>query len=92
MARNPTDGETTPQNVLATPDGGIWVVDLATHKVVLRHPVPGKVSNIQVSQDPKPLVYVNGDEGAMWVLEGDTLETKHDVKRAGGGALFVAAQ
>lgn len=68
----------------------IWVADMVTHKVVLRHAVPGKVSNIQVSQDPKPLVYVNGQDGKVWILDGDTLETKHDLERAGGGALFVA--
>jgi len=69
----------------------IWIVDLAKHKVVLRHPTPGKVSNIQVSQEGKPLVYVNGGDGKAWVLEGDTLETKYTLDHAGGGALFLGA-
>jgi len=68
----------------------VWVVDLAKHKVVLRHPTPGKVSNIQVSQEGKPLVYVDGGEGKVWVLEGDTLETKYTLDHGGSGALFFS--
>lgn len=71
------------------PGEEIWVVDIATRKVIARHPTPGKVGNIQVSQEANPQVYVAGQEGRVWILDGATLETKYNLERAGGGALFV---
>ena len=67
----------------------IWVVDGATHKVLGRHPTPGKVTNIQVSQEAKPVVYVSGGEGKIWMLDGETMESKTDLDRVGGGTLYV---
>jgi methylamine dehydrogenase heavy chain len=72
------------------PGEEIWVVDIATRKVISRHPTPGKVGNIQVSQEATPQVYVSGgQDGRVWILDGTTLETKYNLERAGGGALFV---
>ena len=70
------------------PGAEVWVVDLATHKVVQRHSTPGKAMNIQVSQEASPLVYLSGDM-KVWVLDGATLESKKTIEHTGGGTLFV---
>lgn len=67
----------------------IWVVDMASHKVVARHATPGKVTSIQVSQEATPLVYVSGDSARTWILDGATLEPKYTLEHTGGGNLFV---
>jgi methylamine dehydrogenase heavy chain len=67
----------------------IWVLDGATHKLIGRHKTPGKVTNIEVSQDANPLVFLSGREGKTWVLEGDTFKEKHSIERSGGGNLYV---
>ena len=68
----------------------IWTVDLATHKVLARHATPGKVGNIQVSQEATPLVFVSGGpEGKVWILDGETMEEKHNLEHTGGGSLYV---
>jgi methylamine dehydrogenase heavy chain len=67
----------------------IWVVDGASHKVLSRHATPGKVTSIQVSQEAKPMVYVGGGEGKVWMLDGETMESKSDIERVGGGSMYV---
>jgi len=68
----------------------IWELDGATHTLISRHPAPGKVTTIQVSQEGRSLVYVGDDDGAVWILDGETLKTKRMIERIGGGNLFVA--
>jgi methylamine dehydrogenase heavy chain len=67
-------------------EGGeeIWVVDLASHKIIARHKAPAKIANIQVSQEAKPLIYVTAPDGKLMILDEDASDTKRSVERAGG--------
>jgi len=75
-------------------EGGdeIWVLDGENHKLIGRHRAPGKFNNIQVSQEANPLVYVNGSDNKVFILDGETFETKHSLDRGGSGTIFVPDQ
>jgi methylamine dehydrogenase heavy chain len=70
----------------------IWVLDGENHKLIGRHSVPGKFNNIQVSQEANPLVYVTGRDNKIFILDGETFETKHSLDRGGSGTIFVPDQ
>ncbi len=74
------------------PGDEIWKVDLATHKVVKRHKLKTPVDNIEVTQDDKPLLFVNEGKGKTWVLDADTMEDKRSMEHAGGGVIAVLEQ
>ncbi|WP_164157354.1 amine dehydrogenase large subunit [Sandarakinorhabdus rubra] len=67
----------------------IWVVNMATRKVVKRVPIKNRAGNIAVSQDDKPLIFLTGgeEEGEAVVLDALTFEEKHKLKRAGSGVI-----
>ena len=68
----------------------IWDLDLATHKVVKRRPLKMPANNIEVSQDAKPLLFVNDKEGTVYVLDAKTMEEKRKIEKAGQGIIMVA--
>jgi len=70
----------------------IWVLDGDNHKLVGRHRAPGKFNNIQVSQEANPLVYLTGSDNKVFILDGETFETKHSLERGGSGTIFVPDQ
>ena len=70
----------------------IWVLDGDNHKLVGRHRAPGKFNNIQVSQEASPLVYLTGSDNKVFILDGETFETKHSLERGGSGTIFVPDQ
>ena len=70
----------------------IWVLDGDNHKLIGRHKAPGKFNNIQVSQEEKPLVYLTGADNKVFILDGETFETKHSLDRGGTGNIFVPDQ
>lgn len=72
------------------PGTEIWVVDLAARKVVRRVPLKKPAENIEVTQDDKPLLFINGDEDATRVLDATSYEQKFDIEHAGGGLIAVA--
>ncbi len=65
----------------------IWVVDLANKRVKRRVPLKDSAENIEVTQDAKPLIFVNGDEGKARVIDATTFEQKFEMERAGGGVI-----
>ncbi len=65
----------------------IWVVDLASRKVKKRVPLKVRASNLEVTQDDKPLLFMTGDEGATIIMDGTSFEQKHKVERTGGGII-----
>ena len=67
----------------------IWVVNMATRKVVKRVPLKKPIGNIEVTQDAKPLIFLSGDEGVVQVMDAATYEIKHDIERGGGGMIVV---
>ena len=60
--------------------------------MVKRHPLKDPVENIEVTQDDKPLLFVNESKGKTWVLDADTLEDKRSMEHAGGGVIAVLEQ
>lgn len=72
-------------------EGGeeIWVVDLAARKIKKRVPLEHEPTNIEVTQDDKPLIFLSGDGRDAWVLDATTFEQKHEIKNAGGGLINV---
>jgi methylamine dehydrogenase heavy chain len=67
----------------------IWVVNMATRKVVKRVPLKKPIGNIEVTQDAKPLIFLSGDGGVVQVMDAATYEVKHDIERGGGGMIVV---
>ena len=68
------------------------MLDGDNHKLIGRHRAPGKFNNIQVSQEANPLVYVTGSVNKIFILDGETFETKHSLDRGGNGTIFVPDQ
>jgi methylamine dehydrogenase heavy chain len=70
-------------------EGGdeIWVVDLASKRVKRRVPLKKTAENIEVTQDAKPLLFINGDEDKVRVIDATSFEQKHEIERAGGGVI-----
>ncbi len=67
----------------------IWVVNLASKKIIKRVPIKKPAGNIEVSQDDKPLIFLSGDDHLAWVLDGTSFEQKYELARAGGGTIAV---
>jgi methylamine dehydrogenase heavy chain len=79
----------------------VWVLDTKTHALVSRFPlraVPSSglgddavpfYSNIGVSQDAKPLLYLLNEEGNDVVLDGTTGEQLRKIEIAGGNTVSV---
>ncbi len=80
-------GEYWSQN---EPGQEIWVLDLASHKVVKRHPLKAEISNIEVTQDAKPLLFINDKDGTTYVLDAQTMEEKRKIEKTGGGLILTA--
>ena len=70
----------------------IWVLDVENQKLIGRHRAPGKFTHIGVSQEANPLVYVTGSDNKIFILDGETFETKHSLDRGGSGNIFVPDQ
>lgn len=68
----------------------IWVVDLANKKVKRRVPLKKPAGNIEVTQDAKPLIFVNEDEGKVRVIDATTFEQKFEIEHAGGGVIATS--
>lgn len=70
-------------------EGGdeIWVVDLASRKVKRRVPLKKTAENIEVTQDAKPLLFVNGEEDKVRVIDATSFEQKFEIENAGGGVI-----
>ncbi len=69
----------------------IWDVDLATKKVGKRFPLKVPAGNIEISQDAKPLIFINGDDGKTRVIDATTWEQKFEIERSGGGVIATIA-
>lgn len=67
----------------------VWVVNMATRKVVRRVPLKKPIGNIEVTQDAKPLLFLSGDNGLVQVLDAATYEFKHDIEHGGGGMIVT---
>jgi methylamine dehydrogenase heavy chain len=70
-------------------EGGdeIWVVDLANKRVKRRVPLKKTAENIEISQDAKPLIFINGEENKTRVIDATSFEQKFDIEHAGGGVI-----
>jgi methylamine dehydrogenase heavy chain len=68
----------------------IWEVDVAARKVVKRRPLKEGASNIEVTQDAAPLLFLNNEQGDLYVLDAGTMEEKRKIERAGSGMIMTA--
>lgn len=68
------------------PGTELWVIDSTTRKVLTRKKLKHKASFVEVSQDARPLLFLN-EEKTLWVLDAATLEQKHEIENAGVGTL-----
>jgi virginiamycin B lyase len=76
VSHYPTDRLTTPNNVLATPDGGIWTIDSANHNgpapLLVKFDTSGHVlASIQLPHPTLGLALAYGPDGNVWVLQSD---------------------
>lgn len=67
----------------------IWVVDVAAQKVIKRVPLKDPMVNVAVSQEEKPMLFLNNRKGDGIILDGETWEEKHKIENAGGGVVTV---
>ena len=67
----------------------VWVVNMATRKVVKRVPLKKPIGNIEVTQDAKPMLFLSGDGGLVQVMDIASYEIKHDIERGGGGMIVT---
>lgn len=67
----------------------IWVVDVAARTVKKRVPLKHEPTNIEVTQDDKPLIFLSGDGRNAWVMDATSFEQKHEIENAGGGLVTV---
>ena len=65
----------------------LWVVDLAARKVTKRVPLKHKASNLNITQDDKPLLFMGGDGSNIIVMDAVSFEQKYELERAGGGSI-----
>jgi len=72
------------------PGEEIWDLDIAARKVVRRRPLKDKPSNIEVTQDAEPLLFLNDEKGTLTVLDARTMEEKRKIEKAGPGLIMTA--
>lgn len=70
----------------------VWELDGATHKLIGRHRLPAPIDNIEVSQDDKPLLFLNTLDGRFWTLDATTYKELNTLKDVGTGNITVAGQ
>ena len=80
-------GEYWSQN---DPGQELWVLDLATKKVIKRRPLKTEINNVEVTQDATPLLFMNDKEGTTYVLDALTMEEKRKIEKTGPGLIFTA--
>lgn len=68
----------------------LWVVNMATRKVVKRLPLKERASHVAVTQDDKPLLFLTGgEEGEVQVIDATSFESKQTIKRGGAGVISL---
>ena len=70
-----------------SPGTQLWVLDLAARKVVKRIPLGEPVTRVEVTQGPKPLLYLTRSPTAGIIMDPDSGEKLHDINQAGGGVV-----
>jgi streptogramin lyase len=88
VSHYPTDRLTTPNNVLATPDGAIWAIDSANHNgpapLLVKFDTAGHVlASIQLPHPTLGLALANGPDGNVWVLQSDNGDSGVPVPHTG---------
>jgi methylamine dehydrogenase heavy chain len=73
------------------PGTELWVLNASTHQLVKRIPLKGGASNVSVSQEDKPMVYLTGLGPTLTVLDPETGAVVRTVDQVGGGATMTAA-
>lgn len=68
----------------------LWVVDLASQKVVRRFPMDHHAGHVEVTQDAEPKVFINDEKGEGFIVDGKTGKEDHRIERAGSGVIHVA--
>lgn len=68
----------------------VWVLDLASRKVVKRLPLKEPMVHIEVTQAAEPMIFLNEDEGTGIILDPKTGKEEHKIERAGGGVIHAA--
>jgi methylamine dehydrogenase heavy chain len=67
----------------------VWVLDVASRKVVRRFAIKGRMGHIEVTQSADPMIFLNDEEGEGFILNGKTGKEEHTIERAGGGVIHV---
>jgi methylamine dehydrogenase heavy chain len=60
---------------------------MASKRVKRRVPLKKTAENIEVTQDAKPLIFINGEEDKVRVIDATSFEQKHEIEHAGGGVI-----
>lgn len=71
-------------------EGGeeLWVLDAGSHKLLKRMKLEEPATFVEVSQDAKPLLFLNSNKGKLKVLDALTLEEKQKVEDIGAGPMI----
>lgn len=68
----------------------LWVLDAQARRLLKRVPLEKAFSNVSVSQDGKPQVYLTGFSPDLTVLDPETGQIVRTVDRVGGGQVATA--
>lgn len=68
----------------------IWVLDVASKKVVRRLSLKTPAAHIEVTQQADPMIFVNDEKSEGVIIDGKTGEELHSIEMAGAGVISVA--
>lgn len=69
----------------------IWELDTATHKLVRRIPLPVPATMVGVTQDDKPLLFTNDNEGDLFIWDMKSGKQMHKMPHLGDDLYFTVA-
>lgn len=69
----------------------VWVLNASTHGLIRRLPLKDAATNVSVSQDATPLLFVTGRTPTLSVLDPETGKVLRTVERVGGGATMTGS-
>jgi methylamine dehydrogenase heavy chain len=73
------------------PGTEVWVLDLATHKLLKRIPLAKPSPMLGVTQDAKPLMFTTDDDGDFFITDAVTGKPLREMKHLGDSLIFTRA-
>jgi len=72
------------------PGTELWEIDIASRKVLRRLRLDGAIASVAITQDIKPLLFLNAEDDRLIILDAGSFEQKHSIPNAGNGIVSAA--